>query len=321
VADDWDAPTSEYTGDVRLGNRTECVGLRGPEDVYVLSGAVDGELAVRDAEYVFTDVPATSTPGVDGADVEATVAGDVADGYVEDVADDAVVAGAEDVFVAFDGASTLSTAGVEQVFHDAAAAPTRPPGEYDVSVDGWNHSREVRDPRTGVAVVGAKNEVTVRAAAHDLTVYVAGWDNEVRVEGKNAGVTAYFVGRDNRVSAGPFLSVTTAAESGYDNVATADPVPPEAVVQTTKEEAHRDAFIGRHRLTWQEPATDKEWCPNCGADADAVVVRRQRDATFLFGVPVRTHDDGGRSYECEQCSPHLLEDVSLSEAERRSALR
>jgi hypothetical protein len=318
VAHDWNVPTEEFSGDVRLRDRQEDVGLRSGEDVYVRTGAVEGTLSVVDAEYVYTDLPAAGTAQVDGSTLDAAVAAGE-DGYVDDVSGDVAVAGGEDVFVQYGAATTLETAGVERVFHDETAAPTRSAEDYDASVNGWNQSREVSDPRAGVSVVGANNEVTVRAVTHDVVVYVTGWGNEVRLEGKNADVTVYFVGRDNRVAVGPYLSVTTAAESGADNATEADPLPPEALVQTSKSDAFADAFVGRHKVTWQEPATDKDWCPNCGADADAVVVRRQRDATFLFSVPVVTHEDGGVSYECEECTPHPVGDVRLTEAERRSS--
>ena len=327
MSDTWDARTERYSGDVRLAGSHEVpVGLRGAEDVFVGSDAVDGTLRLADAEYVFTDVPADGTAGdgeiaPDRPSVATEVTGDIEDGYVERVDGDVVTREVADVFVAADAADALDPAGAEQVFHDDAGTPTTDPSGYDVTVIGWDHSRDARDPRDGVSVRGAKNDVTVTEGKHDLTVYVVGWDNEVRIEGRDIDATVYFVGRDNRVSVGPYVSVTTAAESGFDNAVESDPVPPEAVVQTTKDEAHSGKIVGRHRVTWQEPATDKDWCPNCGEDADAVVARRQRDAFFLLGTPVRTYDDGGVSYECERCSRHVAGDVRLSEAERKEALR
>ncbi|MFC7078633.1 hypothetical protein [Haloarcula halophila] len=320
MAGDWNAPTDEFSGDVRLQHREETIGLRGAEDVYVRGDAVDGELAFLDAEYVFTDVAVEGSPSLGGSDVDTAVTGNLEDGYVDDVTDDVVITEIEDAFVQYGGAEQVTAGGVEQVFHDDSAAPTKAPEQYEVTVNGWNHTKEATDPRDGVSVVGAKNEVTIREATHDLTVYVVGWDNEVRIEGRNADVTVFFVGRDNTVSVGPYLSQSLAAESGFDNAVDADPLPPEAVIQTSKSEAHSDAVFGRHKLTWQEPATDKDWCPNCGSNADAVIERKQRDALFLLKVPVRTYDDGGISYECEHCSHHAPGHVSLSEDERRDAL-
>ncbi|WP_459191250.1 hypothetical protein [Halosimplex sp. J119] len=323
MSDTFDADTERYAGDVRLaGSHDPPVALRGAEDVFVGPESVDGTLRLADAEYVFTDVPAPSGGASPDTPAVATeVTGDLEDGYVEDVAGDVVVSDVDDVFVAAGAADALNPAGAEQVFHDGAGTPTDSPDGYDVTVTGWNHSRDARDPRDGVAVRGAKNTVEVGEGKHDLTVYVVGWDNEVRIEGRDVDATVYFVGRDNRVSVGPYVSVTTAAESGFDNAVDSDPIPPEAVIETSKDEAHGEATFGRHRITWQEPAPDKDWCPHCGENADAVVARRQKDAFFLFGSAIRTYDSGGVSYECERCSRHIAGEVALSEEERKDALR
>ncbi|QLH81467.1 DUF3060 domain-containing protein [Halosimplex pelagicum] len=326
MSDTSDARTERYSGDVRLAGSHEApVDLRGAADVFVGPDGVAGTLRLADAEYVYTDVVPPGDGGTDPAEsppaVATEVTGDIEDGYVENADGDVVIRDVEDVFVASGAAEAVDPAGAEQVFHDGAATPTEDPAGYDVTVTGWDHTRDARDPRDGVSVRGAKNTVEVTEGKHDLTVYVVGWDNEVRIEGRGVDATVFFVGRDNRVSVGPYVSATTAAESGFDNVVDSDPVPPEAVVQTSKEEAHADATVGRHRITWQEPAPDKDWCPNCGEDADAVIARRQKDAFFLFGTAVRTYDDGGVSYECERCSRHVAGDVALDADERRDALR
>ncbi|WP_247003639.1 hypothetical protein [Halosolutus gelatinilyticus] len=310
----------EFTGDVRLdGGETAPVELRGAEDVYVSAEAVSGRLTIDDPEYVFTDVPTGADPVADDA-VRTVVAGDLDDGYVDRVDGDVRISGAEDVFVEYGAAETLSAIGAEQVFHDDAAAPTRSPEEYEVSLSGWEGTRTVRDPRDGISVRGARNELTVTDARHDLTVYVAGWGNEVRIEGQAIDVTVYFVGRDNRVSVGPYVTATTGAESGYDNELDSDPLPPEALIEETESEAYRGLLFGRHKVTYQKPAPDREWCPNCGETADAIVTRHQRDAFFLFGKPIRTYDHGGGAFECERCTPVAIGPVELSPEERRQIL-
>lgn len=307
----------EFTGDVRIdGGETAPVELRGAEDVYVSAEAVDGALTIHDPEYVYTDVP-TGDERVDADAVETVLTGDLEDGYVDDAEGDVRVTGAEDVFVEHGAAETLSTVGAEQVFYDDAAAPTRSPEDYEVSVSGWEQTREVRDPRDGVSVRGARNELTITDARHDLTVYVAGWGNEVRIEGQAVEVTVYFVGRDNRVSVGPYVTATTGSESGADNDLESDPLPPEALIEQTESEAYRDAFVGRHKVTYQEPAPDKDWCPNCGESADAVISRHQRDAFFLFGKPIRTYDSGDAAFECEHCTPLAIGTVELTPEERK----
>lgn len=310
----------EFTGDVRLdGGESTPVELAGAEDVYVSAEAVDGTLTIHDPEYVYTDVP-TGTERVDADDVRTEIGGDLEDGYVDRVEGDARIVGAEDVFVEHGAAETLSTVGAEQVFHDDAAAPTRSPEDYEVSVSGWEQSRSVRDPRDGVSVRGARNQVTITDARHDLTVYVTGWDNEVRIEGQAIEVTVYFVGRDNRVSVGPYVTATTGSESGSDNALESDPLPPEALIERTEAEAYQGALFGRHRVTYQEPAPDKEWCPNCGESADAVITRHQRDAFFLFGKPIRTYEHGDGAFECENCTRAAIGPVELTEEERKRIL-
>jgi hypothetical protein len=335
---EWHTTPRQVSGDARVAEDDGPVGLGVPEDVFVHGDAVAGDLYVRDGEYVFTDVPTdgdgtastddttASTDGDRGASsdgtgpaVETAIEGGE-DGYVEAAGGDVVVDGVEDVFVHHRGADRVDASGAEQVFTDETAQPTKPPAEYEVTVSGWQHDREARDPRDGVGVVGARNEIVVRELEHDATVYVVGWGNEIRVEGRDAEVSVFFVGRDNTVTVGPFLSAAVAAESGFDNTLDHEPVPPSAVVQTTREEAHEQATFGRHKLTWQEPADGEEWCPNCGSNADAVIRRRQRDAFYVLGRPILTYDEGGESFECEHCSRYDAP-VSLSEAERREALR
>ncbi|WP_135664987.1 hypothetical protein [Halorhabdus rudnickae] len=316
----WNAPTDRYSGDVRLsGIEQTPAGLRGAEDVFVGPDSVAGTLYIEDAEYVFTDVPATGTTAGEPT-VQQAIAGDLEDGYVENVSGDVVIRDVEDVFVAHDATDSLDASGAEQVFHDSTATPTAGSDGFDVTLTGWEHSRETRDPRNGVLIRGAKNKIRVRETTQDLTVSVIGWGNEVHITGTNAEVTVCFVGRDNRVQVGPYLSSSTAVDSGYDNQIEAAPIPPEAVIETSKSEAVDDATFGRHKLIWQEPA-DKDWCPNCGGEADAVVARRQKDAFFLFGAAIWSYDDGGVSYECESCSPHAVGPTSLSEDTRRNVLR
>lgn len=315
-----DAVRREFSGDVRVdGAETAPVELEGAEDVYVSAEAVDGTLEIYDPEYVFTDVP-TDDGRVDPESVRTEIGGALEDGYVDRVDGDARITGAEDVFVEHGAAETLSTVGAEQVFHDDAAAPTRSPEDYEVSLSGWEGTRSVRDPRDGVSVRGARNDLTVTDARHDLTVYVAGWGNEVRIEGQAIDVTVYFVGRDNRVSVGPYVTATVGSESGYDNDLESDPLPPEALIERTESEAYSGLWIGRHRVTYQEPAPEKEWCPNCGESADAVITRHQRDAFFLLGKPIRTYEHGDGAFECEHCTPAAIGPVELTPEERKRIL-
>lgn len=310
---------SHYDGDVTLTGEPGPVVMEDPMDAFVHPDAVAGDLKLVDPEYVFTDTPVGG--GATVGEPELRVAGDLDDGYVDErgVAGDAVLADAEDVFLAADAVDgTLDVTGAEQVFR----AEREPP---DVSgfetLVGWRRSAEIEAPAEGVALVGARHDVTVTGVTEDLTVYLVGHDHRLRVDGPrgaDAEVTVRFVGYENTVRVGPYPTVGATTEAGYDNVVDPDPFPVGDLVETSKDEAYGVASFGRQKVTYQKPANE-EWCPNCGTDADAVIERHQEDVFLVFGLPVKTYDEGGVSYECEQCA--VRTDAALSEAERRSVLR
>jgi hypothetical protein len=308
-----------YSGDVTLAGECDApAALVDPADVFVASKGVRDGLVLRNVEYVFAG------PSIDGnvdAGTPATrYAGDVEDGYLTDVRGRAIVTDAEDVFIAHGATGGgIDVDGAEQVFHDGRT-PDRSPQSGDATVTGWRQSRSLGDPPTGVRLAGIGHEVTITDPPGSLTLYLTGYDHSVRIEGGPAAVTVHVVGRDNRVSTGPYVDASIATESGHENVVESDPVPIEDVIETSEAAAFDSVTIGRARVTYQIPATDEEWCPNCGADADAIVERHYRDALFLFGVPVYTFEAGGDSYNCEACAT-LPPDARLSEAERRNLLR
>lgn len=310
-----------YSGDVTVHSERETpVELAGPEDVFVKPSSVDEHLQLRDVEYVYTGPPADGD--VDPDTPAQRYRGDIDDGYIErdGVAGSAIVANAEDVYVAHGAVGgQIDVDGVEQVFHDGQM-PARPPQATDTTVTGWQHSRTIDDPAAGVVLTGAGNDVTITDVPDDLTLYLVGYGHEVRLEGGPAATSVHVVGRDNRVSAGPYVDVTIEGESGHDNAVESDPVPVEDVIETSKSEAFDSVTFGRARVTYQIPAADEQWCPNCGTEADAVVERHSRDAFFLFGVPLYTFEEGGESYNCEFCVT-LPADTRLTESERRDILR
>ena len=42
------------------------------------------------------------------------------------------------------------------------------------------------------------------------------------------------------------------------------------IIRQSKGEAYNNAFVGRKKITYQEPAMGEDYCPNCGATADAI---------------------------------------------------
>ena len=310
-----------YSGDVTVhGERDTPVELAGPADVFVKPDSVEDHLQLRDVEYVYSGPPASGD--VDPPTPAQRFRGDIEDGYIDrdGVAGSAIVADAADVYVAHDAVEgQIDVDGAEQVFHDGQT-PARAPRAGDTTLTGWQRSRTIDDPQGGVALAGAGHEVTVTDAPDGLTLYLTGYDHEVRLEGGPATVSVHVVGRDNLVSTGPYVEATIESESGYDNAVESDPVPAEAVIETSKSEAFGSVTFGRSRVTYQAPATDEQWCPNCGTDADAIVERHSRDAFFLFGVPLYTFEAGGESYNCEACATYSV-GAQLSESERRDVLR
>lgn len=310
-----------YDGDVTLtGHEDAPVAVRDPADVFLPPDGVDGDLEVRNAEYVFTHV---STGDADPGDPETVIRGDLEDGYAEPggVTGDATIADAEDAFVSAGAVGgDLSVVAPENVYSDEIDPP-RDPGDYDAELAGWKQSDSVSDPDAGVRVTGAHCEVTVEQTRREIDVYVAGHGNEVEVEGRNAAVSVYLLGYENTVAVGGYLSAEVVADTGFDNEVVEQPYPVEDLVETTKEEAFDRAGFGRRKVTYQVPAEGDDWCPNCGEPADAVVERHQMEALFVFGRPVRTYDRStSPAKECEHCSRNAF-DPALSERERKNVLK
>lgn len=310
-----------YDGDVTLtGTETEPVAVHDPEDAFFQSHSVGGDLEIRNPEYVYTHRPVDGEADV--ADPATEIRGDLEDAYgpTDGVDGDTVVSDAEDVFVSADAvAGGLSVVGAENVFE--ADGPDHDPDEYDASTVGWRQSAEVSDPETGVSVTGLGHEVRAERVRRDVDVYVVGRNHEVVLDGRDATVTVHFLGTGNTVRVGPYLAGAVVSDAGSDNELVEEPYPVEDLIELSKDEAFGNAGFGRRKVTYQVPATDEEWCPNCGEPADAIIERHQMEAFFLLGTPVRTYDRSTNpAKECEHCSPNAM-DVRLTERERKEALR
>lgn len=323
MSDDWNANTVSYNGDVSLnGGERAPVGVRGAEDVFVGDRSVDGDLQLLDAEYVYT---ATAVDGTTASvDPVTEITGSLEDCYVEPggADGDVAIANVEDVFVGADAASTVDATGAENVFDDAVDADVIRSTSFDVDVSGWKQNTASETVDDGVRVRGARSSITVEAVGREVVVYVVGWENDVRIEGGNVDVDVVVVGRDNTVRAGPYANVTLVAESGHDNDVGSAPYPVKDLIETSKDDAYGLGTFGRQQVTFQEPATDRDTCPNpsCHRTADAIIRRRTLDAFFLFGIPFLTYDSSEGAYECEHCTTNRRGDVSLSRRERRDVL-
>lgn len=312
----------DYSGDVTLtGTEETPVELRDPADTYLRPDSVSGDLELRNPEYVFTHQQLGG--GVEIGEPGTRIRGDLEDGYAdpEGVTGDAVIADAEDAFVpagAVDG--TLSVVGAENVYGDEGA-PERDPDEWDATTAGWEQSASVTDPDVGVKLTGARHEVTVEKTRRDVEVYVVGHHHEVEITGRRATVTLFLLGYENMISVGPYLDAEVGTDTGFDNSVEEDPYPVEDLIEMEKDEAFGTAGFGRHKVTYQMPATDEEWCPNCGEPADAIIERHQMEAWFVFGHPLKVYDRSTNpAGECEHCSPNAM-DAELSERERKNILK
>ncbi|WP_302083730.1 hypothetical protein [Salinibaculum rarum] len=303
--------TRDYTGDVTLtGQETPPVEVIGPEDVFIERGAVDGDLKLRDVEYVYTHTPITGDAEISA--VTTRITGALEDAYAEpDGADgDVVIEHAEDVFIEAGGVSGDVTAhGAENIFDDTGAGiPSLEPSEYDVTVTGWKQQTHYEHPVTGVYLTGAKHSVTVNDIDDDIAVYVTGWDHDVTLRGDGTGirgdtptVSVYLLGRDNTLDVGSHLSVDVVSDPGMRNTVEEQPVSVDAVIETSRSEAF--PMFGRRKVTYQTPAAETETCPGCGEDADGIIARQHMDAFFLFGHPVKVYDQSSNPpKECEHCA-------------------
>ncbi|AUV80624.1 hypothetical protein C2R22_02250 [Salinigranum rubrum] len=306
-------------GDLTLaGSEAPPVSVTETEDVFLRSDGVAGDVHVTDAEYVFTHQSLGQSE--EPPDPRTRIAGDE-DAYVEPggVDGDLTLANVADVFVPREAAAgTLSVLGSENVY--SAPDPEIGLDACDVVSHGWQQRAEGSDPDTGVYVTGAGHAVTVDRVREDVDVYVVGWGHEVELDGRGSDVSVHFCGYDNTVRLGPYLSGSVESDAGFDNAVDEEPFPVEDLVEQSKREACKTAGFGRHKVIYQEPASE-EWCGNCGEPADAVVERHQMEAFFLFSYPVWVYERSTNpAMECEHCSPNA-HDASLTADERRDVLQ
>jgi len=314
--------STTYTGDITLnGDEQPPVKLVDPENVHVKSGAVDGDLKILNAEFVYTNTTAGGT--VDIGTIETEISGTIEDGYLESggVSGDVVVVDAEDVFIEHDAVGgDLQIIGDEQRFHDESDTAPLPREQYDEDITGWDREHSVTEPDTGISVTGGRNSVRVENSTAEFELYLTGWNNKVRVDG-HGSLQLHLIGSNNTVEVSAYTDVTVATETGHDNTVSVDDFPVEDLIKTSQSAAYREAFMGRKKITYQVPAMGEDYCPGCGATADAIIERHQEDAFFLFGYPIYQFEAGSGSYECEECSTHAHPDVRLSESERKDLFK
>ena len=314
---------TRYSGDVVLtGDEEPPTKIVDPENVHVKTGAINGNLKILNAAYVFTNTPAGGS--VKPADADTIIQGTIEDAYIErdGVTGDVVIEDAEDVFIEH-GAVTgeLQIIGDEQRFFDESTRDPATRTQYDRTITGWQRSVTVDNPEIGVRITGGRSHADITNSINDFEVYITGWNNSVRVDGRLNTVTLHFIGSENTVTTSAYTDVTIATDSGIDNDVEIDTFPVDDLIQTTKEEAYSGVWFGRTKTTYQTPVVNEEYCPSCGANADAIIKRHQEDVFVFLGIPVYTFESGSKAHECEECSMNAQPDVQLTEDERKEILR
>jgi hypothetical protein len=283
--------------------------------------SVNGDLTIQNAEYIFTNEETTGDTDI--GSINTNIHGSLDDGYVEPngVDGDLLITDVEDVFIAHNAVSgEINTIGEEQRFTDTSDVEPPSNSVYDSVISGWQQDRTISNPTTGVGVYGCSCDITINDVTDNIHVYVLGWDNTVRINAKQTTVTLHVTGSHNTIEVSPYTDLHIATDSGIENNVSQDTYPVSELIKTDKNEAYNNSFFGRRKITYQEPASDKDVCPNCGAQADAIIERHQEDAFFILSYPVYHFETTSASYECEDCSINAAPKVELTEDERQDLL-
>lgn len=189
----------------------------------------------------------------------------------------------------------------------------------DVVVTGTQAARDVGETAEDVRVEADRSSVACTAAT-DITVAVLGDRNSVTVEGADVAVTLRVDGERNSATVGEAVSLTVRDEGRGNSVQREQFVKDTGpdLVRTAKDEAYADlGWFGTSIATYQTEATEREYCHNCGRDADAIVYRHEERVLSVFGVTI-TLGERATSDECEHCTEQIPADaIELTEAERR----
>jgi hypothetical protein len=293
---------------VVTGDRQTPIEIVGPENIHVLSGAVGGDLKIVDAEYVFTNTPPGGKASIGG--VGTRVDGSVEDGYImpDGAAGDVVVREAEDVFIEHGGVGgALQIVESEETFHNNSGSVPPNRSRYDETTTGWRRSATVQKPSTGVAVAGGRCSVDIQGLNNNIDVYVTGWKNEVQIGGVGS-VSLHVAGSENTIETDPEVDLKAGTNTGIknslvDSSVTGGPTtggPQHGASETT--ESQESPLFGRAEVEYRNPAEGREYCPNCGMEAESITKHQRKDAFFIFKVPAYSFSSGEPSYRCEECS-------------------
>jgi len=192
-------------------------------------------------------------------------------------------------------------------------------GDSELRVVGTRKSRSLGDVSGSVTVESEQGSVDF-TATDDVTLTVGGERNSVTAEGSGATVRLAIEGDRNSVSVARSLDLEIIGDEGVansiDRHGEAQSGPD--LVRTDREEAYTDVGLFDYTVvSYQTNATEREFCHNCGRDAETIIRRHEEKVLSVFGLTVTVGERTG-SDECPECTPHVPdEDVELTESERR----
>jgi len=90
------------------------------------------------------------------------------------------------------------------------------------------------------------------------------------------------------------------------------------LIRQDRDEAYADLGLFDYTVvSYQTRATEREFCHNCGRDAETIVRRHDEKVLRIFGLTVSTSERTATD-ECPNCTPYVTDDeVELTESERR----
>jgi hypothetical protein len=207
--------------------------------------------------------------------------------------------------------------------------------EEDVLVvEGKKSSIEKRNIVDPIEIKGSRCSVDIlieEEATIDF-VRVSGSSCSVHIAGANATVNQLEIpGESNTVEVSTHLTVRKQSNSGVSNsiserefgpsgsppASESNPAPRELAedyIETTKEEAYRQKpWFGGETISYTEPVTNYEYCPNCRSESEVFLERKTDTVLFVFKLPLKINES--MHTECIECAEEI---IRLTEEERKN---
>jgi hypothetical protein len=196
--------------------------------------------------------------------------------------------------------------------------------DYDTTVTGERKSVDAGEISEGIEIASQSSAVELTPASDSVDVYLRGARNSVTVRGTDEEVVLYLEGDHNSITLGQGMSLRTPLDTGsatsISRQSFADDQPPELVRQTKDEAYAQLGWFGIDLVSYQQTATEREFCQYCGRDADTIVTRHEEKVLTILGLSL-TLKEVATSDECPHCTPNVDEVVDLTEEERRQIYR